>query len=852
MKDFISIDFILYVESKINSEKVLLSEEKSADLSELISIVLRQDFAITHQSPSYNTLYYGSSADSSLEVLLTTATYLEIQKMNNYKNLLLDFKLYNIFLTEVEFDIIQKSWILALYSISSKKVSLSDCIDNLNSFNYKLTLELILKIVLEAIEFANLIYKKTQFIGFIMPQYVYFLIKDSKIANTLPSAELKFEFFSQEFVLKNPKFTEIYPATYVHSFRGFYWSLGVIIYSCITATKFEDLPKFAKLESNQISEILDKLNYIPCITEFLKSLFQSFNMDLDAVISLSIYQTWSNLLGTICRPEKIIPNAFCTVFYFENKEIVFKNLCTLASWETLIQELKKEMYFKYDVYKQILSSLCRLPDISIELIKFVLKFLVIIKTKNLICENYYFLICRIVKIKLEFSDDEFRGFLISYLEDLLNDSTQTTNFIFYNEGWLYLLFDKYSQDCLKLFPYISSLGAKSIDLIIFFRKTDKLLDVVKSIKYIKSIPIHFKLQKTSLILEELDYYMKMKLNCGVVTKVTIKAIRLVYLIIYELIKAAKDAKHSNRIGVCYNNYSRYKVVPTMIKCKTCNKVYCIVCGEKHQKLGHNNYFLTHNRLTNKSLFCCGSASYKNEPGSHQNFNFDLDTALVHPSRNSVPKIETIDLDNPIVEGNSYLYHIKSLEISHDTTNNLFYTEFLIEKCETEDLVLEISGTGIKYQNLARACMTNNFFMFPVPRLGVSDTLGVGITNDGCAFFTYNGFNLGNYIKFEDKSIDILLYINNFSKPIITENKLYTEEKYEYLDFNKLEQYENILSSFFSSARIKEKIFKKKTPDYQKLVSVIEDLSKVLDSNDFTNGISSPRKIGIRKSDCRFF
>jgi hypothetical protein len=334
------------------------------------------------------------------------------------------------------------------------------------------------------------------------------------------------------------------------------------------------------------------------------------------------------------------------------------------------------------------------------------------------------------------------------------------------------------------------------------------------------------------ILQEMDDLMKTWAPALIFDSKKINSMHLAVTILYELLQAAKEAKIANQLGKCFKNILSYKVSPVMVQCLSCNKQVCVSCAQYHMDLTHKVSFLTHSKIENST--CQDESQSPN---------------MVHPTRSSLPSCEEIYFETPANENQSYSWKVREIMMpKSQTSGTLFYGEIYFAKCESEDIQIVLHGSKIEYDNNIPGIVKNNAFYCNGPRLGASDTLGIGITGDFKVFFTYNGFNLGRYIEFIAKTIVIEVKIVSFLPPIINGNcpSLYNMQAFTFLEKERLNDYKCIANIFVVLVLLRKKIMKKCITSSSNLYSVVDDLKKILDFNVLKNRLkkdSSHQSLG---------
>ena len=836
MESGLSPDFFSFVELLEDESHVYLPTSRAEDLSSLVSMAMQKEINVQSQSMQDKTRLYGFLSAQYIRIRLQSMTYAEIQSLSTTIKSLPDFKLENLIIRKYGYSLVEETWFLSSYVPWSHRTSLHQMISALDQFSpgLKMPVESILIVLVKAIKLASQIYASIKMIGPIYMEYIYFYKEKNDF-------RVLFEVFTLDFLQKRLRFETIYPERLGFTFKAFFWSMGVLTYSCLTGLSLQDLPAFACMSHDEIDSLIDKLEFIPGLTNLMKSFFDGSIIDFDSIIKTSSYETWSFILSCSNKgPEKMCPHAFYSLFYFTSKKVIYQNLPFLCTSDEFVEELNNEKYKKHSIHDKIIKHLIDFPDLNEGMLEFSLKFLMKIKqmSPSSIRKSCLQLIYRIIKLKINLDDSYMRELLIKTLVSLLTDSTLTVQLLFQNAGILYCLYENFPADSVPLFPFISSLGTKSLEHIKFFRNSKNYQDPNDSFLYLQQIPIHFKLQMTFDILQEMDDLIKTWTPALIFDNKKINSICLAVTILYELLQAAKEAKIANQTGKCYKNLLSYKVSPVIVQCLSCNKQVCVSCAQHHMELTHKIIFLTHSKI---KKFTCQEETSVIYP--------------VHPTRSSLPICEEICLNSYLNDGQAFIWIFKELAIPKVfVAGHLFYGEICFSKCESEDIVVILEGCKIEYDNNIPGIVKNNAFYCYGPKIGASDTLGIGITGDLKVFFTYNGFNLGRYIEFVAKNISIQVQIKSFLPPIIRGNCtcLYNMQAYSFLTKEKLNDYKCLANIFVVLILLKKKIMKKCIKSSSNLYSVVDDLKKILDFNTLKNQFKKDSKHQSLGQGCKPF
>ena len=832
-------EFLLSLNSIIQSEQSELTPEYSRNLSSLVSMIIEEELTISRQSTKNKKLLFGEKEGSSLEIQLFQLQYSDIQALSsNLKQAeALNLKLYHLISNKFYYDIVNKTWVLVVLSEFHQKITLNSCIYSQvqSSLSAKLPIESTIYLILKIIELANEIIKTTDYIGPILLESMYYVLKESVYAVRRISAELYFDFFTPEFLQKKVPFPDIYAKGY--TIQGFYWSLGVAVYRCLTGVSLENLPKFAEISEEEVKNHIKAMGHMPGLTLFLISLFDGSAPDFETLINSTLYQTWALVIGiSHKRPDKLQPSAVFTTLFFTNHDIIFKNLALLSSAQEFMQEINNEVFISNAIHERLIKILVLCPQLSSELLEFTLLFIKILKNRGrmILKKACIPLFNKIIKQNPDFTNENLRRLFISLLISIFEECTLTIQMIFYHGGILTSLCDNFPADCSNLFPYISYLGIISIKFISFYREQKKFSDPMNTIVYMQRIPAHIKLQMTEEIMKELEVVMNVKTPTLVPDQRRVHLSTQVLCIIYELLHGVKEAKIANRLGMCYRNPQGYNTHPVMVDCRTCRIKVCASCGIGHQELGHTLAFLTYSKLINWA--CEEKVAYNHE---------------VHPSRKRVPISEEVTIKQPENDGMNYVFRIASISMGgRNGCENYFYCEILVACCNSEEIVVELEGTGIVFDNMKAVVKKNNIEVCNFPRIGENDRIGIGVTADCFAFFTYNGFIVSKYIDFTSEMFEIVVRISASKKPVLESCSkcLYNESAFDYLEKKDFLSVKNIVWNLWMLITLRDKVFKNKLDGRESLFAVISDIQSLIPNSEIEAAAKTKRSSDYKRSD----
>lgn len=826
-------EYLLKINAKLMGEREELLENVSESISEVVSMVLRDDITITHKSLRDQSMFYSIQPQKSKKVQLIQLAYADIQTLITSRKQIEDFKNSSIIFNKFEYDILQNTWVVCILSESPIKVPLNICLNSLPD-NEKFSIEYILYLIVRITELAFTVKNSVKYIGPILLENIYYRVRESVYSTQSFSTEILFDFFTADFLQQKNPDPDIYPESLGYSVKGFFWSLAIGIYRCLTRADCKDIPKFARISIGEIKEIIKKLEYIPSLTGFLISLFEGQVQDFESVLNSQLFQTWELVLGiTHKKPEKLLPNAVLAMLFFSNQELCCKNLGHFSATKEFINEFNSESLQNSSMHKRVIEIIIKAQNFPLELFEFSLILINILKRRfrPLLKTLCLPLFDKIITQSTNLNSDSVKKNLITTLISIFDDCTLTIQMIFHHSGLIYDLCLKFPKDCNSLFPYVSYLGIKTLR---FSRDLKQYNSQKKMANYMQKIPAHIKLQITDDIMEELEKLMSKKSPTLMPDSKKIQISAQVLSIIYELLSGIKIAKNANRLGMCYKNPQGYNTHPAMAECKACKIKICLVCGIGHQEMGHTVNFLTYSKLIN---WACEEQS-----GFPQ---------VLHPSRNSLPRLDEVVIEEIENLDDWFTFSVKKLDLTgRQGCENLFYTEVTLGRCMSEEIIIELHGTGIVFINNKGLCKKNDIMVCAMPVIGENDTIGIGVTADCYAFFTYNGFIVSKFIEFNAEFLEILIKIQSPRRPILEANgkSLYNEEALDYLTKERLFQQKGIIFHLGILVQMKKKVLKQALHGKENLFSVVADLSQTISNSDLEAAVKAGKNSGIKRSD----
>ena len=527
-----------------------------------------------------------------------------------------------------------------------------------------------------------------------------------------------------------------------------------------------------------------------------------------------------------------------TGFYCQNKNLSLICSNLLADNLLLFQNFNG-VYILNKVHVPILNFFGLFFDSSKKFIVFYLNFLIRIKNiSSPSISRYCFpILNKLFECKINYSDEEIRPLFINFLVSLLDENTTTIQILAHENLHIFKLLKFYSYECRLLLPYISLCGMNSIYSIIELSNIGIFADPLSSIEYYHRIPIHFKLQKTFEIMSQIEIIMKSKQPSLIFYNKRINNIATAFFLIYELMQAGKQAKELNKLGKCYKNPLEYRAVPLMIKCKRCNSLFCIPCGQSHENLKHEICYLSNKKLDN--FGCSGNLENRE---------------LAHFTQKITPNYEVFVIENQEKKDGFFVFYSKVINFpSFCEDSVVYYTEIFFERIYNENIFIELEGCGIVYNNITSQCLIYDEILGNMPRIGRYDTVGIGITSDSYVFFTFNGFNLLKYIKFNARQAQIVIKINDFKEPSIVSplQSLYIGDQLNFLEKEFLINYPEIIKFFVLLEKFKNEINKSLSPGKENLFDVLLDIKAMYPRDVYEKILKNMQKNKV-SGDCKPF
>lgn len=835
----------------ISSQKKSFPDLEALKISKMLSVITEKDFEVLPYSSTCPTRYYGTVEDKRVCIKIESMQYSCIKKcFKNYEKVNENLKghcVKNLLINKLNFGLINDAWVLATITENFDHINLNDFIAYILQNSLKFPVEIIVYIVIELFACIKPLMELEIPLGPISLEDVVLVYTRSTLEGSFIPFKPFYNIFNSGYLREKSISNSLHPENSALSFQNFCLSVGELIYACLAKSTIHELPKFSSLGPTEIEKILNTLPNTLGLIEFTryflsesldrlklkKYLSEEEFSDLKELKKVLVQErskeiVYYNIAITIKTWHRVFNlNSFSgdysfislvTPLYFDNKALIFNSIKILSSSLNILEDLNRECIEK-GVHIKLILHLTELPELTKSIINFIMHFLLKLKAlaRSCVVKYSFPLIKRLLSSKIDLSEEENRKTLIKLLVCLMDDYTLSIQTLAYNELDLYSIFKLYPSDCGFLIPSISFIGIDAIDKIIDLKNSKFFSDPLMCIEFIHKIPIHIKLQKTFEILDQIEIlFSNLVPTIGIDCK--IHYFILAFCIVYETMQGGREAKESNRLGVCYKNSLEYNVTPVMISCTQCdNKLYCVPCGRWHADLGHKIFFMTNRKL--KNFECQADKFSKYEP---------------HPTQQIFPRYETLPISNCIEEDNYYVYKSDVINIvNNDKCDILYYTEIFIEYCYNENIYIEIEGSGIIFHNLTTVCKKNNSFVCNFPRIGINDTIGIGITSDCCIFFTYNGFNMNKYINFNSSQVRIVLKFDCEKPRLINPiNSLYIGDGFNYLEKELLSRYQTILRKYFFSYRFRDTIFKKKNLNRQRSLEVMYKLRDLCPTNKF--------------------
>lgn len=621
-------------------------------------------------------------------------------------------------------------------------------------------------------------------------------------------------------------------------------SVGKLMIRCLTLDLEENI------KNSSAENLLQKINqngYIPGLSKIIQKLIQDPDYYLKPKKpSSNLLKTWESLLTSSLLPSSPSLSSLYSAFYFLSPSLKHTSLSILIKPELSDKTFPTKL-IKNQVHKIFFSYLNTLNQIDSKIGQFLFKLLKDLNQNESFktAENLLSLSYILSKIDYELIDPIVRKDVGKGIKSLAKSKTLTILSFFQKKEILLKLMLKEDQELAGLLKLSSFIGPDSIDFIEELYKIKFFPLGIEAFPLIEHIPPHFKLIKSLQILNFLNLVLG---KCNLPSQHLQFSIIMGFHVVYELLKASKDAKLANFKGTCYKNKSNYKVAPAMIKCLTCNQILCIVCGQIHEDSTHRIIYLTY--FANIDQTCESSLTPLPSYNSNLLIPVFKDFSLICKYENSFLTMYESRASNSepaeFKEGIIELYLFEFSEMA-------YYTEFYFENLTSENFDIEIKGTGIVVKNILEEVVRKGVHVGKMPRIGIYDTFGIGICADNKVFFTYNGFHLRKFIEFNAEEVSIKIVFKDFpEEPVVRrldKSMLFIGEAFDYIEKDWAMKYVNIVKNFC----IVHKKLKNKYQEVEKepnVNDVIFHIKEFFTVNEITKIFQPNRENRKMFKDCR--
>lgn len=397
-----------------------------------------------------------------------------------------------------------------------------------------------------------------------------------------------------------------------------------------------------------------------------------------------------------------------------------------------------------------------------------------------------------------------------------------------------LLYPQYIKESAELLPLLSLCGKGGIKNMKMHIDYKVIQNENSQITALSAIPIHFKRQRSDIMIEILQSIMNNLIDSQNFSKDFNSCLQNSLEIIYELLFKSKHDQEINRSGECCKLFTDdypYNITPLICMCSQCQIHFCIACCRYHstQYKDHTLKYLLYPynlkttcecRSPHRAIFNPSALCEIKEYLDLNLFSSDgADNFMVYDTNDKPEKIEITSLNEITIYNDDI------------NTNTIFYYEIEIKSAGwTENIVVGILGTDIEYHGNSGYIYKNGEHVQSGPRFGSKDTIGIGLTSSCVVYFTYNGFNIHIYIecipvravrpsvKLKGKLIKVMFKFTNFlcdprSYPSLTEAKI----------LELIQNLENWIRIYLTNMSL----FPKFKTNSAKIKSVLKDLRRQL-------------------------
>lgn len=767
---YLNIDPALLPASEMN-------KNSASGLRDLISCLLNQDIQLLGISTKNPPEYKVKTETKNLYVKLEKIKYSELKDcIKGYKKSK-TLQINSLLSKKLKYTYINKSWILATISEDFNNYTLEDIIKYLNENpEFSLPIEYIIQIFMSSLLIHKNLQEKFFPLSFIEPSS--FCFKVVKMKPNDFKVFLFFDIMDPSILIRSVK-SPFYSDDLENFNKNFQVSLGKVLILCLLPKTVNDYTLVSSLKN------FKDHTFIPGLSKVIQRLFNDnlylYNKDF---FNFKLGRTWEYLLGKSEDLDNFSVNGLTSAFFFESLEIKIKAMKYLT--RDLENATKFSKIFTHNIVnKKFFFYLKTFQTLEPEVGQFLFRLInnIISNEPKQDPEILVSLSYLLSTVNYELMDESQYRDIGKGILALSLSKTLTILHFFHSKQILKNLLSKENKDLRALLKLTSFVGPFAVDFLIELLKKHYIPGSIDVLSLIELIPIHFKL-KNSFHITELINQIFRKFHCF--NEALHLPLLMAFNVIFELLKAAKDAKTANFEGKCYKNTHNYNISPLMVYCLKCKVIYCVICGQEHEKL-HEISYLTY--LANRDQICSNTFSYSNPNLAFQR------CFPVFKNFNLLKKREN---ENLVFYEEGKIFFDEFCE-----DEQAYYTEFYFEEIFTENFDIEILGTGVSVKNLKEEIVKNGVSVGKFPRLGCFDTVGVGVFASFFIFFTYNGFHLSKFIDVTGESLQIRIVFNDHSsssdknkvKRVRKDDFLYFGGCFDYLEKNFAPQYAEIVKYY---------------------------------------------------------
>jgi hypothetical protein len=762
-----------------DSEKV-----KKMQVSKLLSSLFDADIKVIAISKSLSNLFLCSSCQKEFVILVKPVKYKDIKEYQ--KRFQIFSRLSDHFFKPESFAFgFDGSWILAEKFLPLTSISLESYL-KAKSFRKHEMLEFLVKLIIKFSEILNAFNHFELEIFSVDPKDVVLLFSfDSR-----NEFEVKFT-VSKDFNILSASEYNIVKNNEKKLIKKATFSLCSIIYYCLNFKRTQIFTNFFNFSRKAIMLKLQKIKHICGITNLFSYLNKKSIIKLQSSKKIL---TWRYLLGfnDLDLPNYSTSSLF-TMFHLKSKELHEKAMKILTSNSRIILDFKPQ-YFYASLIKKFSNILPTRKIYERKIIE--ITFNVIGKVLQNPRPKLLSAILPLLGKILESNLNLKKPFIIKNLElivkNFMNFPTFSIVKLMIKTERLHQIYQKNPKENSEIFlnfAYCLNKNDQKAFLETIQTLKKKLIkdEIFLLLKFFKIIPIHIKLQFSYNLLYSIEDFLASVESTleRMSLKESLKQRMIVFDIFYELLASSKISYDQNRLGRCYQNFYCFRSSPLMIKCLSCCKTYCLVCGKGHIDLNHSIEYLSSFKLNDQNAFFCNT-----EDQSQQK--------LPHPAHGMFPYYEKCPVDELHQVGNDFHLKIDKINTSIKPTKELFifyYTEIEFYSLSSEDFSIFFIEANIEVNNFHERCTRDESFICKVPKIGSGDTFGFGITSDNYLFFTFNGMNLLEYISLSSSSVSVFFKFRKHPKrPDLQQPNfsLYTTEAFTFPEKSAILSFSSIL------------------------------------------------------------